>query len=67
MVKPAASGDGQPTEQQVVVFRRFNEARDAGLNAEEALAFAESDGDIGQLRKLVAGHCPTRLIVNILN
>lgn len=53
-------------EQQEAVRRRYKEARAAGLSIVEAKLFAESDADVGQLRKLVAGECPPRLIFDIL-
>lgn len=41
-----------------VVWRRYDEARQAGLSPVEALIFADSGEDIGLLRKLVAKGCP---------
>lgn len=53
-------------EHQEAVRRRYKEARAAGLSIVEAKLFAESNADVGQLRKLVAGECPPRLIFEIL-
>lgn len=58
--------DDQLTEAQIVIFRRFNEARDAGLSPDEALPFAEGDTDIGLLRHLVDVACPPHLIAGIV-
>lgn len=46
--------------------RRYREARDAGLTMLEARLFADSDQDIGTLRKLVARGCGHELIAKIL-
>jgi hypothetical protein len=66
MIEPAATNEEQPTEQQRVVDRRFDEARSAGLTLVEARLFAESDADVGQLRKLAASGCPAAQIAAIL-
>jgi hypothetical protein len=66
MLEPAATEREQPTEAQLVVFRRFREARKAGLTLVEARLFAESDVDVGLLRKLVAGGCAPALAARIL-
>ena len=50
-----------------VVLHRFTEARQAGLTLVEARLFAESDTDVGLLRTLVNGDCPSKLIARILN
>ncbi len=53
-------------EQRRVVVRRFDEAKAAGLTRVEALRFAESDADVGLLRRLVETGCPSRLMSRIL-
>jgi len=53
-------------EQLEVLRRRYTEARRAGLTIAEATLFAESDADVGELRRLVRDGCPVetlRLIV----
>lgn len=57
---------GELDETRRVMVRRFREARLAGLTLVEARLFAESDVDIGLLRKLVAVGCPPRQIARIL-
>lgn len=54
------------SEQQHVRARRFREARKAGLTLVEARLFADSDTDIGLLRKLAAAGCPPVTIAHIL-
>lgn len=57
----------QATDEQREVFvRRFKEARAAGLTLVEARLFAESDCDIGLLRKLVEFGCPPAQIAKVL-
>lgn len=53
-----ADGEWLSLEQLAVRNWRFDEAREAGLTAVEAKLFAESDRDIGELRKLVKAGCP---------
>ncbi len=53
-------------EQRRVVLRRFDEAREAGLTRVEALRFAESDADVGLLRRLVGAGCAARLMADII-
>lgn len=48
------------------MLRRFREARAAGLTRVEARLFAESDVDIGLLRKCVAGGCSPLLMAKVL-
>lgn len=64
-IEPAATED-EMGEDRRVMFRRFAEARDAGLTLVEARLFAESDTDIGDLRRLVKLHCTPSLIARIL-
>jgi hypothetical protein len=66
MLEPAATESDHYTEPQRVVFRRFREAREAGLTLVEARLFAESDADIGVLRKLVRDGCPPKTMARIL-
>ncbi len=46
--------------------RRYLEARAAGLTIVESKLFADSERDVGQLRSLVASHCPTGLLAKIV-
>lgn len=41
-----------------VIRRRYTEARLAGLTIVEAQMFADSEQDVGVLRKLVKAGCP---------
>ncbi len=54
MVAEADTSD----EQLQVLRRRYTEARKAGLTLVEAKLFAESDADVGELRRLVRAGCP---------
>lgn len=67
MLEPAPTEDDYLSEPRRVIFRRFREARDAGLTLVEARVFAEGDADVGQLRKLVKAGCSGRMIARILN
>jgi hypothetical protein len=58
--------EAEVDERELVHRRRFDEAFAAGLVVEEALRFADSDVDIGDLRRLVLAGCPPELIVRIL-
>lgn len=58
MLEPAATEEEQPTEHQRVIFRRYIEAREAGLSIADARVFAEGETDIGILRRLVARRVP---------
>jgi hypothetical protein len=49
-----------------VFYRRYREARAAGLSFVEARLFADSDADIGWLRKLVRDECSPELIASIV-
>jgi len=49
-------------EQLEVVRRRYTEARKAGLTIIEAKLFAESDADVGELRRLVRAGCPVETL-----
>ena len=66
MLEPAAKEHDRPLELQRIVFRRFTEARAAGLTLIEARLFAESDADIGHLRRLIRDGCKPALIAKIL-
>lgn len=57
--------NGQDEELRVQ-WRRYQEARAAGLSFHEATAYAESGQDIGLLRSLVAHGCPPRLLRRIV-
>lgn len=54
------------SEQTRVYLWRYREARLAGLTIIEARLFAESDADVGQLRKLVQLACPVETIRRIV-
>lgn len=56
----------QPDEQRQVDMRRYEEARRAGLDQDEATTWAQSGEDVGILRYLVHEHCPPRLIARIV-
>ena len=49
-------------EQLEVLRRRYTEARKAGLTIIEAKLFAESDADVGELRRLVRAGCPVETL-----
>lgn len=53
-------------EQREVYRRRFREARQAGMSIVESQLFADSDQDIGTLRKLVKGGCPPDVMARIV-
>jgi hypothetical protein len=54
------------TELQVVIRRRCREAQDAGMTKVEARLFAESEVDVGLLRKLVSAGCPAAKLAGVL-
>ena len=47
-------------------YQRYKEAKAAGLTMVERRLFAESNSDIGVLRKLVKDGCPPELISRIV-
>ena len=53
-------------EPTVVRVRRYEEAQKAGLTTAEAHLFADSQADVGELRKLVKAGCPVELIREIV-
>ena len=53
-------------EQKAVWAQRYKEARDAELTVVEAELFADSDADIGELRRLVKDGCPVEAIRRIV-
>jgi hypothetical protein len=63
-------GDETPVEpsdeQREIRRRRYEEARAAGLSVVEARLFADSELDVGDLRRLVKRGCEPRLIARIL-
>lgn len=61
-----ADGDRLSLEQLAVRNWRYDEARRAGLTPVEAALFAESDRDIGELRRLVEKGCPPDRIRDIV-
>lgn len=49
------------------VFRnRYRDARRAGLPPDDALTFAESEADVGELRKLILKGCPVEQLRRIV-
>lgn len=64
--------DEQPDDDHVsdelleVRRHRYKEARDAGLSIVEAKLFADSNSDVGWLRRLVADDCPPALLARII-
>lgn len=58
--------DAELDEQTRVLRNRYAEALKAGLTAEEAWKYSESDRDIGELRQLVAGECPIETLRRIV-
>lgn len=58
--------EGRGDEAREVYRRRFREAREAGLSIVEAQLFADSDRDVGELRKLVAKGCPPEVLARIV-
>jgi hypothetical protein len=58
--------DWRVDELAEVYRRRYIEARKAGIEHQDAIMFARGSGDIGVLRKLVAGGCPANTIVQIV-
>jgi hypothetical protein len=55
------------TDEQADVFRyRYRQARHAGLIPDDAMEFAHSTADVGELRKLVAAGCEPELIAAIV-
>lgn len=66
MQAAADTEDGRPSEREICVRRRRQEAIKAGLSIVEARLFAESDRDVGQLRMLVRDGCPPAVIARIL-
>ena len=56
-------GESSPiVEDLAVLLNRYREAREAGLTVVEARLFAESDRDVGELRKLVRAGCPVETL-----
>ena len=53
-------------EMAEVLRRRRREALEAGLSQVEARLWAESDRDIGELRRLVEAGCPPELLARVL-
>jgi hypothetical protein len=58
------SGDGDRLSLEQVAVRnwRYDEARAAGLTPVESAMFAESDRELGELRRLVRKGCPVETI-----
>ena len=53
-------------ETSLVTYRRYKEAREYGLTLAEARLFAESERDVGELRKLQALGCPPDIAAKVL-
>ena len=58
--------DDDPDEDLVVWRHRYQEARRAGFEHVQACEFAQSDVDVGELRRLVQAGCEPRLIARIV-
>lgn len=58
--------DTEVDETEAVYRHRYREARDAGMSIVEAQLFADSDGDLAVLRKLLAAGCTPQMILRIL-
>lgn len=58
--------DPDLSEAQEAVYRRYKEAREYGLTRVEARLFADSDIDVGELRRLKKKGCPPKLAADIL-
>ena len=61
--EPGAADLGEPL---AIWRRRYGEARAAGLDQFDATVFADSDADVGVLRKLAAKGCSPKLIAEIV-
>ena len=61
-----AENPRRETEQEGVLRQRYKEAQEAGMTCVEALEFAASDRDIGQLRLIVKKGCPPPLVARIV-
>lgn len=55
-----------PSEALSVIQWRFEQAREAGLTRIEARLWAESEADVGELRKLVAKEAKPQQIAKIV-
>jgi hypothetical protein len=53
-------------EEAGVVLYRYWQARHAGLRPDDAVEFAHSNVDVGELRRLVAAGCPAEHIAAIV-
>jgi hypothetical protein len=51
----------KPSDEAATFWHKFQEAQQAGLDEDDAAAFAKV-GDVSELRKLVAAKCPLELI-----
>lgn len=68
MADLAAELEDNPENAELDAVRRhrYQEARTAGFSIVEACLFADGDGDVGELRKLVAAGCAVGLIRRIV-
>jgi hypothetical protein len=64
--KPSPHDVARLTEIVRMRRRRYQEAVDAGWTKIEAQLFADSDIDVGELRRLVRDGCPPHLAAAIL-
>jgi hypothetical protein len=53
-------------ELRIVRRNRYQEARRSGMSIVEANLFADSDIDVGELRRLVDADCPSDLLAGVL-
>lgn len=65
-VADTKAAPGRRDERKAVRLHRYHEARSAGLTRVEARLFAESEEDVGLLRKLLAGGATPQQIAAIL-
>lgn len=60
------AADHRVGEPLTIWRRRYREARSAGLDQFDATVFADSDADIGVLRRLVAAGCDPQTLAAII-
>ena len=60
------AADHRAGEPLTIWRRRYREARQAGLDQFDSTVFADSDADVGVLRKLAAAGCDPQTIAEIV-
>ena len=58
--------EARELELAAVFQSRYKEARQAGLPPDDALLYAASDADVGELRRLVEKGCPVEQLRRIV-